>query len=249
MAKGSRIAIKDTIEIGGKRLPLKVYYEERFNATASLRITGIHIRIPIFLDENARAECLASMKAKAVEKFGKTPEKLDVALPREYNDGDTLVVGDDEYKIRISFREADSSSARIVGDTIQIQACSFIPREQQNKHVSTLISRCIAHRRLPGLTKKILELNAKHFNLPISKIAFRHSKTRWGSCSSRGNITISTRLLFAPDDVIEYVCIHELAHLIEQNHSDEFWALVEKAMPDYIDKRKWLNENARECAY
>jgi predicted metal-dependent hydrolase len=55
--------------------------------------------------------------------------------------------------------------------------------------------------------------------------------------------------LFAPKDVFDYICIHELAHLVEQNHSDKFWALVEKAMPDYMEKEKWLKENRGLCKF
>jgi len=54
-------------------------------------------------------------------------------------------------------------------------------------------------------------------------------------------------LLFAPDEVIDYVCIHELAHLKERNHSPEFWKLVEGALPDYREKEKWLKENSDQC--
>ena len=71
----------------------------------------------------------------------------------------------------------------------------------------------------------------------------------WGSCSEKGNINISTRLLFAPEDVLEYVCIHELAHLIEQNHSEKFWQLVKNAMPNYQEKRKWLKENGDSICF
>ncbi|HKZ41668.1 MAG TPA: M48 family metallopeptidase, partial [Candidatus Hodarchaeales archaeon] len=60
---------------------------------------------------------------------------------------------------------------------------------------------------------------------------------------------ISTRLLFAPDEVLEYVCIHELAHLIEHNHSDRFWALVEKAMPYYPQQKQWLKEHGESIRF
>jgi len=83
----------------------------------------------------------------------------------------------------------------------------------------------------------------------INKIFFKNLRSRWGSCSERSNINISTGLLFAPEDVLEYICIHELAHLIEQNHSSRFWQLVEKAMPDYREKEKWLNENGGKCGF
>lgn len=111
------------------------------------------------------------------------------------------------------------------------------------------MSRCIAGKRLVGLQKRIEELNNKNFNQPLRKIFFKHNKSNWGSCSSAGNINISTRLLFAPDDVLDYACIHELAHLIEHNHSENFWNNVEKAMPNYKEKQEWLKEHGNTCSF
>ena len=88
-----------------------------------------------------------------------------------------------------------------------------------------------------------------YFNQKINKVFFKYNKSNWGSCSAAGNINISTRLLFVPDDVLEYVCIHELAHLIEHNHSDRFWGVVEKAMPNYKEKINWLKENGHICSF
>lgn len=68
------------------------------------------------------------------------------------------------------------------------------------------------------------------------------AKTRWGSCTSNRTINFSYRLIFAPDELIDYVVIHELAHLYEMNHSREFWAVVGKFLPDYKIRRKKLKE-------
>lgn len=68
-------------------------------------------------------------------------------------------------------------------------------------------------------------------------------KSRWGSCSSKGNLNFNSSLIQAPDSVIDYVIIHELAHLIELNHSPKFWNIVEKFCPDYQEAEKWLKDN------
>jgi len=151
--------------------------------------------------------------------------------------------------LKLQFAEKAGSSARIEGNAILLSISANLPKETQTSHISALLSRCIASKRLPALKEKMQALNQQHFNLPLNKIFFKHNKSNWGSCSARGNINISTRLLFAPEDVLEYVCIHELAHLKEQNHSESFWSLVENAMPAYKEKVAWLKENGDGCVF
>ena len=74
------------------------------------------------------------------------------------------------------------------------------------------------------------------------RISIRSAKTRWGSCSSQGNLNFNNRLLFVPEELVDYVVVHELAHRKEMNHSKAFWDVVEKYMPDYKERRAKLRE-------
>ena len=75
------------------------------------------------------------------------------------------------------------------------------------------------------------------------RITIRSQRTRWGSCSAKGNLNFNCLLMLAPSQVRDYVVIHELCHRIELNHSARFWAEVERVMPDYKSHRAWLKEN------
>ncbi|WP_240513982.1 M48 family metallopeptidase [Paramylibacter kogurei] len=77
----------------------------------------------------------------------------------------------------------------------------------------------------------------------IGSVSIRDTRSRWGSCSSEGNLMYSWRLVMAPREVQVYVAAHEACHLIEMNHSDAYWALVEKVYPDYKPQRQWLKRN------
>ena len=76
--------------------------------------------------------------------------------------------------------------------------------------------------------------------LKYSRITITGAKTRFGSCSSKGNISFSYRLMLYPEAAREYVVIHELAHLLEMNHSKRFYAIIEKYIPDYKERKKLL---------
>lgn len=79
----------------------------------------------------------------------------------------------------------------------------------------------------------------------VGTITVKDVHTRWGSCSSTGNLTYSWRLVFAPQEVTEYVCAHEVAHLIEMNHSPAFWKIVESLCPDYKNLKQWLKAKGK----
>jgi len=76
-----------------------------------------------------------------------------------------------------------------------------------------------------------------------SNIRITDTYSRWGSCSSDGSVYLSWRLILAPLPVIDYVVVHELAHLTEKNHSARFWAKVRSIVPDWKERRRWLREN------
>ena len=76
-----------------------------------------------------------------------------------------------------------------------------------------------------------------------NQIAIRTQRTRWGSCSSKGNLNFNCLLALVPREVLDYVVVHELCHRKEMNHSDRFWSEVAKIIPDYKNRRQWLKEH------
>ena len=88
------------------------------------------------------------------------------------------------------------------------------------------------------------EYLAGRYNFPFKKLSLRNQKTRWGSCSASGNISLNYRLMRYRKEIIDYVIIHELCHLKELNHSKNFWELVESLVPDYKSLKRELKSHS-----
>lgn len=95
----------------------------------------------------------------------------------------------------------------------------------------------------------VIPKRVEHFatlvGVTYGNITIRNQHTRWGSCSSRGNLNFNCLLMLTPEKVMDYVVVHELCHRKEMNHSPKFWAEVEKILPDYRESRRWLRENGQ----
>jgi predicted metal-dependent hydrolase len=92
----------------------------------------------------------------------------------------------------------------------------------------------------------IAQSEAMALGVRYSRIIVRNQRSRWGSCSSRGELSFNWRLVLAPHDVLDYVVVHEVCHLVEHHHGSAFWKLVERRRRGYRDPKEWLDRNGWE---
>ena len=102
--------------------------------------------------------------------------------------------------------------------------------------------RALARQRLGA---RLHELAAQH-RLAVTRVSIRNQQSRWGSCSASGAIALNFRLVQLPPEVCDYVLVHELMHIEEQNHSRKFWRLVAGACPAFRDAERWLKTRGRQ---
>jgi predicted metal-dependent hydrolase len=208
------------------------------------------VRMPIFAHVENDIQLIDTIKKRLNEQVDKKPEMLDFFEKRVYKNGEILTVGNRQYTLNIELEDRAGHSGKIQRNhVVTLKIASADTEGGQQKAMSTLLSRLIGADYLPEFTRRVIELNHIFFKKNIKSVRFKQNHSNWGSCSSTGNLNFSTRLLFAPIDVQDYIIIHELAHLIEFNHSDRFWQLVEQAMPNYQEKEKWLKVNGRSCKW
>lgn len=183
------------------------------------------------------------MPNSEIDKFVKSKQKwiyehLEIVKSKIYkrasfslNYGDAVLYRGKEYPII-------ASQGKHIGfdDT-----CFYVPKNlpaDDIKYTVIQIYKLLAKR---DLTKKVIEF-AKLMNLTPTNVKINSAKTRWGSCSGKNRINFSWLLIMAEDSLIDYVIVHELAHIKEHNHSERFWAVVRQVLPEYKERQLKLKE-------
>ena len=126
------------------------------------------------------------------------------------------------------------------------EECVLTLRDPEDEdQVREALKRALSRRALERVRER-LEFYAPKLGVAFNRVAIRDQRSRWGSCSAKHNLNFNWKLIMAPPEVLDYVVIHELCHLIEFNHSPRFWRLVEGQMPEYESWKKWLKDHGKE---
>ncbi len=229
-------------EINGR--PFEVDYLVAKGATSSAKITRDKVIIRLsrysfgWQRERAVAKFLKWAKKK-LENMGGT----DFVEP-VYEDGGRICTHNKIYEINVLTKNVSSIRGKLIdGYLIEISLSETFSEVKKRSAVKILSEKLIIKDQGDYLRNVIDEINEMYFKEQYGLVRFKRMNSRFGSCSSRRNINIAFRLLLAPREVFRYVCVHELAHLKEFNHSKKFWNLVSIAMPDYKENEKWLRSN------
>ena len=125
---------------------------------------------------------------------------------------------------------------RLAGDALEVN-----PSREVAPQVAAVL-KALARDRLAAAC----DAHAARLNRRYAALVLRDPRTRWGSCSSAGRLMFSWRLVMAPPEVLDYVAAHEVAHLVEMNHSPAFWAQVARICPDHARHRAWLRDRGAD---
>ena len=131
--------------------------------------------------------------------------------------------------------DAEAAVIRFGGEAVRVATPGPDLRPAVERH----LRRLAAHE----LPTRLRELAARH-QLPVRRVSVRNQRSRWGSCSRLGTISLNWRLVQVPGSVRDYVLLHEVAHLKEMNHSRRFWREVARLCPDFNESRRWLKQNS-----
>lgn len=201
--------------------------------------TGLTVVVPV---EYRQGEVDHILQKKACWILRHLPDSQPLQLPlfcKELDHGEKISYLGKKIELRITNTADSAEPVRLEGRRIYINL-----NGHRNSVTLTL------EKWYRGQAKVIFTRKADAFKnvmgVSYNKILIRGQKTRWGSCSPRGTLSLNWKLLMAPESVIDYVIIHELAHLRHMNHSRKFWELVAKHCPNWKKHRRWLTLHEEE---
>lgn len=233
------------IDIDGLKIPVKIIIEKRMSTRVALGGTHVILRIPkaILFKTNIEKHIDWATSWLKDLKYKKPSVFERYTLKKEYVHNQQFHIGGKIFTLHITESQRQSGLIKLHKEDILLIELPSMGQYDRQKLIKDLLIKFSQNYFLPDIIKKVNHFNVKYFNKPINGVRLKYNKSNWGSCSTGKNLNFSVRLFFAPDDVIDYVVVHELAHLVEMNHSDRFWSIVENIMPDYPAKEKILKIN------
>jgi len=230
----------------------------RRSISMSLQVSGrVRVTCPKSISDSRLVDFLEKHVDWLESNLRKYNELRALHPAKTYRTGDVFLFMGRELKLHL-MPGGSKGDAEIVGDRLVV----YVPmRLTQNSNQDTASSNPEIQNLVRDLVsafyqkqgRKLLGERLKFFSsvmtLHPSSVSYRSQKTRWGSCSSRGKISLNWRLIFAPLEVIDYVVIHELSHLRHYNHSASFWNLVATQSAGYDRHKKWLRDHQYDADF
>ncbi len=230
-------------------LPVRVLRIRWASIRFSMGRSGATLRLPTSMSNKQTEEVFRKFESWVHKTFAKDSHWSMLFKRVEYCTDDRMIVNGRQYTLEILEEERKTNSGKLKEGIIRLRLNQEQNPLERQQAIRTLLSRVIGADFLPAITQRVHQLNNQHFQRVVGQIRLKYNRSNWGSCSSKKNINLSTRLLLTPPAVIDYVIIHELAHLLEMNHSPAFWRHVERAMPEYRKHEQWLKEYGATCDF
>jgi hypothetical protein len=209
-----------------KRLRISVHPDQRVTVLAPLEVSLERVL--------ARVRRRAGWIIKQRHYF---QQFKPIQPPRRYVSGETHLYLGRQYRLKVIDHEGPQST-KLVGPFLRV----LTPNTNDEDRVKILVNRWYREHAVKTLTRRLEGCVAavRRLGVEPSEVRFRSMKSRWGSCTPAGRITLNTELARAPVHCIDYVITHELCHLVHPHHGKEFYALLSRVMPDWERRKKRL---------
>lgn len=207
--------------------------------TMALQITregNVVIRVPLKTPDSEVERFFFSRQAWIARKrYEKEMREERESKPREFMTGEEFLYLGTPYPLEMT----ESNGSRI---SLILARGKFMLARKKASQAKELFIKWYRERAREVIEERVCFWGTR-FGLIPTGITITGARQRYGSCSAKNRLSFSWRLILAPCQVIDYIVIHELAHIKVKNHSRKFWIYLERLMPEYRTRRQWLNEN------
>ena len=233
--------MKRVVISGGRRMEYTLIQTVRSSVLFQALPEGV---IRVYAPKAMRLRDIDQMVRERAEELLRMGQAVDQKVQEDrrvhpVTDGSGILIEGVPHVIRL-FKGVNPG-----GEVVDGELHVTLPHPDSDPAVRGVIRAALSARALKRVRERVDHYAPRVGRTP-GRVAIRDQKTRWGSCSSKGNLNFNWKLIMAPPQVLDYVVIHELCHLWEFNHSPRFWALVENQMPDYEVWKKWLSVHRDE---
>lgn len=242
----------DIISINYKEINIKaqVIYRQRKNISIQIKpIDNVSIISPKNISKKILKEILEEKGDWIIEKLNEYKMKENEYKEKEYKSGEKLYYLGEEYVLKVI--EDSSIKNRNTIDNIKFEDNKIIicSNNIEKEYIKKCIKEWYKKESEKIVLERIVHCRDKSnimMRLIPSSVKVKEQKKRWGSCTSKRDIYINSKIAMARPEVIDYILVHEFSHLEHMNHSKEFYKLVESIMPSYKTHEKWLRDNSHK---
>ncbi|WP_304541352.1 M48 family metallopeptidase [Desulforamulus aquiferis] len=229
------------IKLGGKKITYSLRESSRAKRV-NLKVStekGLEVVVPANYPHSRIEPLLKNNENWIIQKLDSLTKVSKRRKNRFGQDGQILPFLGRNYRL-VTVYQQGPPLVELVGDKVVL----MLPQKESGKKTE-ILEAWLRYQAKEIIANRVAEFKNK-LGVNINQIFIKDQKTRWGSCSSQGNLNFNFRIIMAPLPVLDYLVVHELAHLIEMNHSKKFWSLVESLCPEYKRHRQWLKEHGQE---
>ena len=237
MNKGKKISI----ELGIKRekREIRVNYGKRKTIKIGIEFSGdIFVVAPFGVKDIVLIESIKSKEKWILKKFEEITSRTYIPICHQYEEGEIFMYLGEEYPL-ILFNDSSKRTPflELSDGKIIIKSSSF-----EKEKIKKTLEMWFREKTFEKITDSV-NFHQKYFKERPTSIKVKEQKKRWASCTSKRGLLFNWRCSMAPIEVIDYIVVHEMCHMVYMNHSKEFWNLVQTLMPDYKEQKNWLKEN------
>jgi hypothetical protein len=227
----------DRLSFNGVDLPVRILETGNRNAYAKIRDMEVIISVPKRIKGARRDDVVSKLSASLMRSLERNPGKMLGFSRERFRDGQELAVPGMSLRLSIS-QQGGRFGYSLKDGILSIR----MPPDVQvgSARASSYIHMAVSRAFLPAVSAYVEELNRERFGSGLGRVRIGRGMTNLGSCDMLNNITLNSRLFAMGPYALEYVAVHELAHTRFHDHSKRFWGEVERALPDYRERRRWI---------